>query len=91
MRGYTGDVLNSPVPTLTGIVSTEIYSGGKYEKLFIGAFCAQHIEPLGGFNALNAAGARVFHNFPGAGFPLLPVLGPGLTAPGVAGVMRGPC
>ena len=90
MRGYTGDVLNSLVPTLTGVVNTEVYSSGIYEKMFIAAFCAQQIESLGGFDALDAAGARYFQNFPGAGYPLIPILNPGLTAPGAAGPMWGP-
>ena len=90
MRGYTGGVLNSLVPTLTGVVNTEVYSSGIYEKMFIAAFCAQQIESLGGIDALDAAGARYFQNFPGAGYPLIPILNPGLAAPGAAGPMWGP-
>ncbi|CAE7902297.1 unnamed protein product [Symbiodinium microadriaticum] len=90
MRGYTGDVLNGLVPTLTGVVNTEVYASGIYEKMFIAAFCAQQIESLGGFNALDPAGARYFQNFPGAGYPLIAILNPGLTAPRAGGPMWGP-
>ncbi|CAE7719714.1 unnamed protein product [Symbiodinium sp. CCMP2456] len=89
LRQWNPDALNASLPAQTGLVCTSVYSTSIWTKLFTAAFTAQIIESLGGFDVLDAAGARRFTDSPAGGWPSIPFLSPGLIAPGQLAAMFG--